>query len=184
MEVTSLLTIGIVAIICGVIGYFIGKSNNKTLQNDDHNYKSDLEACKQRNSQLQNDLETLRLQTKKSTSEKLSFVTEQTTPNTVIAFNAEEAKAVFGKKVKQDDLKIVEGIGPKIEELFKTSGILTWKRLSETSVDRCNKILDKAGERYRIHDPGTWPRQAQLAYEGKWQELKSWQDRLDKGKEK
>lgn len=181
---TSLLTFGIVAIICGVIGYFIGKGNNKTLQNDDHNYKSDLEACKHRNIQLQNDLETLRSQAKKSTVKKTHFASEPNIPNAIIAFNANEAKAVFGKKIKEDDLKIVEGIGPKIEELFKTSGILTWKRLSETSVDRCNKILDKAGERYRIHDPGTWPRQAQLAYEGKWQELKSWQERLDKGKEK
>ena len=184
MEMTSLLTIGIVAIICGIIGYFIGKGNSKNLQNDDHNYKSDLEVCKQRNSQLQNDLETLRSQTKKSTSEKASFVSESTIPNAVIAFNEDEAKAVFGKKIKQDDLKIIEGIGPKIEELFKTSGILSWKALGETSVDRCNKILDKAGERYRIHDPGTWPRQSKMAYEGKWQELKDWQDKLDKGKEK
>lgn len=75
-------------------------------------------------------------------------------------------------------------LGPKIEELFKTSGILTWKSLSETSVDRCNEILDKAGDRFRIHDPGTWPRQSKLAYEGKWQELKDWQEKLDKGKEK
>ena len=99
-------------------------------------------------------------------------------------FNADSVKAVYGKKVKENDLKIIEGIGPKIEELFKTSGILSWKALSEISVDGCNKILDKAGERYRIHDPGTWPRQAKLAYEGKWQELKTWQEKLDKDKEK
>ena len=184
MEMNSLLITAIVGIICGVIGYFIGIGNNKTLQHDDYNFKSDLEACNQRNNQLQNDIETLRSQAKKSTAKKNNFVSETNIPNALIAFNANEAKAVFGKKIKEDDLKIVEGIGPKIEELFKTSGILTWKRLSETSVDRCYKILHKAGERYKIHDPGTWPRQSKMAFEGKWQELKNWQESLNKGKER
>ena len=56
--------------------------------------------------------------------------------------------------------------------------------MSETSVDRCREILNKAGERFQIHDPGTWPRQAKLCYEGKWQELKDWQTTLDGGREK
>ena len=90
---------------------------------------------------------------------------------------------IDGKSYKQDDLKIVEGIGPKIEELFKTSGILTWKALGETSVDRLREILSKAGERYNVHDPNTWPRQSKMAYEGKWQELKDWQNTLEGGRE-
>lgn len=186
METTSLLVALIVGIICGIVGYFIGKSNQNSLKKDEHNYKSDLEACNQRNSQLQTDLDTLRIQAKKPIIEKATFVskTTKTATTSVITFNADAAKAVFGKKIIEDDLKLVEGIGPKIEELFKTSGILTWKRLSETSVDRCNKILHKAGERYKIHDPGTWPRQSKLAYQGKWQKLKDWQDKLDKGREK
>ncbi len=77
----------------------------------------------------------------------------------------------------------MEGLGPKIEELFKTSGILTWKALGETSVDRLREILSKAGERYQIHDPSSWPKQSKLAYEGKWQELKEWQKKSDGGRE-
>lgn len=182
----SLLITAIVGIICGIIGYFIGKGNNNTLQKEDHNYKSDLEACKQRNSQLQNDIDSLRIKLsktpkKKSTPEPIKPIVSTSVSK---SFNADDVKAVFGKKIKENDLKIIEGVGPKIEELFKTSGILTWKSLSETSVDRCNEILDKAGDRFRIHDPGTWPRQSKLAYEGKWEELKKWQDSLDKGKEK
>jgi predicted flap endonuclease-1-like 5' DNA nuclease len=87
-----------------------------------------------------------------------------------------------GKKWKWDDLKIVEGIGPKIEELLHNAGIKTWEALSETSVDRIKEILDAAGPSYQIHDPGTWPKQAGLAAEGKWDELKKWQDELDAGK--
>lgn len=87
-----------------------------------------------------------------------------------------------GKKWKQDDLKIVEGIGPKIEELFHKSGIKTWKALSETSPARLKEILDAAGPNFQIHDPATWPKQAEMADKGKWDELKKWQDELDAGK--
>ena len=99
-----------------------------------------------------------------------------------LPFDADAAKAVFGKKIKQDDLKIVEGIGPKIEGLFHSFDIKTWKALSEASIEKCQEVLDSGGERYKIHNPGTWPKQAQLAYEGKWAELLKWQDELDGGK--
>ncbi len=97
-------------------------------------------------------------------------------------FDANAAKAVFGKKIKQDDLKVVEGIGPKIEGLFHNFNIKTWKALSEASIEKCQEVLNSGGERYKIHNPGTWPKQSQLAYEGKWAELLKWQDELDGGK--
>jgi len=43
-------------------------------------------------------------------------------------------------------------------------------------------ILADAGKRYQMHDPTTWPDQASLAAEGKWEELKTLQDELDGGK--
>ena len=75
-------------------------------------------------------------------------------------------------------MKIVEGIGPKIEELYHNAGIKTWKALSETSTEKSQSILIAAGERYSVHNPSTWARQAELAYHGKWQELKAgkWQE--------
>ena len=187
MNIPCYLIPALVGLICGILGYLIGKMSSGS-NSDEHNYKSELDACNQKNNQLRVDIDSLKnqLNNANSNTEKSNFVSEPVVKAsaTVIAFDAAAAKAAFGKKVKQDDLKIVEGIGPKIEELFKTSGILTWKRLSETSVDRCNKILHKAGERYRIHDAGTWPKQAKLAYQGKWAKLKKWQDELDGGREK
>ncbi len=88
-----------------------------------------------------------------------------------------------GKKIKVDDLKMVEGIGPKIEGLLHEAGIKTWKDLAEAKVEDVQKILDEAGPRYRMHDPGTWARQAALAAEGKWEELEAYQDHLKGGKE-
>jgi len=87
-----------------------------------------------------------------------------------------------GKKWKADDLKIVEGVGPKIEELLHEAGIKTWKALSKTSSDDIKDILEAAGPSYNIHDPSTWAQQAELADQGKWDELKKWQDELNAGK--
>ncbi len=87
------------------------------------------------------------------------------------------------KKYKQDDLKAVEGIGPKIEGLFNNAGIKTWKALSETNVDKLKQILADAGARYSLADPTTWPKQAALAAAGKWKELQELQDYLKGGKE-
>ncbi len=86
------------------------------------------------------------------------------------------------KAFAADDLKVVEGIGPKIEGLLKGAGINNHSELAETSVDKIKEVLAAAGDRYRLADPTTWPKQAQLASEGKWEELKQWQDELDGGK--
>ncbi len=83
---------------------------------------------------------------------------------------------------KPDDLKIVEGIGPKIEELFHKAGIMTWAELANSSPDKLKEILRAAGSRFQMHDPTTWPEQAKLAAEGKWDELKEYQDFLQGGK--
>lgn len=86
------------------------------------------------------------------------------------------------KRWSQDDLKAVEGIGPKIEELLHKDGIKTWKALSEATVDRLQRILTDAGKRFQLADPGTWPQQARLAHEGKWDELEELQDVLNGGR--
>lgn len=99
-----------------------------------------------------------------------------------VIFDAAAAKAAFGKKIKEDDLTVVEGIGPKIQELFKDNGVTSWGILASTAVSRLQEILDSKGERYRVHNPGTWPDQAKMAHEGKWAELKKWQDDHDHGR--
>ncbi|MFN8345148.1 MAG: hypothetical protein U0X91_09095 [Spirosomataceae bacterium] len=81
-----------------------------------------------------------------------------------------------------DDLKIVEGIGPKIEELLNHEGIQTFAQLAATSSERIKEILNAAGPRFQMHDPATWPEQSAMARDGKWDELKVWQDELNKGR--
>lgn len=193
MNILCVLIPLIVGTICGILGYLLGSQNKNVATDDIDSIKVDLDNCNRMNSQLRTDLEKTRNQLinkeeqlnriSNSSSQNFYQTSKENVP-TIVPFNSDAVKAVFGKKIKENDLKIIEGIGPKIEELFKTSGILTWKSLSETSVDRCKEMLMKAGDRFLMHDPGTWPRQAKLAYEGKWQELKDWQDILDGGKER
>jgi predicted flap endonuclease-1-like 5' DNA nuclease len=80
-----------------------------------------------------------------------------------------------------DDLKIIEGIGPKIASLLQETGIHTFEQLSKTPVSRLQDILQTAN--LRLADPGTWPQQASLAAIGKWDELKALQDSLKGGKQ-
>ncbi|MBV6429554.1 MAG: 50S ribosomal protein L27 [Haliscomenobacter sp.] len=88
-----------------------------------------------------------------------------------------------GKKVKENDLKFVEGIGPKIEELLHNAGITTWAQLGATEPATIQQILDDAGSKFAMHDPATWPKQAQLAADGQWEELEAYQEQLKGGKE-
>lgn len=83
---------------------------------------------------------------------------------------------------KPDDLKKIEGIGPKISEILNNAGIYTFSNLSQTPVNRLKTILAEAGNRYKSHNPQTWPKQATLAATGAWEELKTLQDQLDGGR--
>ncbi len=95
-----------------------------------------------------------------------------------------EAPAKKAKKVDgADDLKKIEGIGPKIAEIFNNDGILTFAQLAETSTEKMQELLDAAGSRYASHNPGTWAKQSAMAAAGQWDELKAWQDEMNGGKE-
>lgn len=83
---------------------------------------------------------------------------------------------------QKDDLRKVEGIGPKIASLLNDEGIFTFAELAATEASKIKDILVAAGSRYGFHDPTTWPAQAKMAAEGRWDELKKWQDELDGGK--
>ncbi len=87
----------------------------------------------------------------------------------------------FGNRVVYNDLQLIEGIGPKIEELFNSNGIYTWAKLAGTSVTRCREILEYGGDNYAMHDPATWPEQAALAASLDWAGLKKLQEDLQGG---
>lgn len=100
----------------------------------------------------------------------------------------EGKKEVKSKKKKKgkntpSNLKIIEGIGPKIEEILKNGGITDWSGLAAADPGRLRELLEEAGDQYRMHNPYTWPLQARLAAADRWDELKEYQSELKGGKE-
>jgi predicted flap endonuclease-1-like 5' DNA nuclease len=91
--------------------------------------------------------------------------------------------AAFRRKAEPDDLTKIEGIGPKIQELLFAAGIYSFGDLAAVDVDRLREILNAAGERFQMHEPKTWPEQADLAAKGKWAELAALQELLRGGRE-
>jgi len=100
------------------------------------------------------------------------------------AAKAPEDKTVTfnGAKYKWDDLKIVEGIGPKIAELLINAGINTWSKLAVTSPYQLREILDAGGSQYNVAVPDSWPHQADLADKEDWDGLKKLQEELTGGR--
>ncbi len=94
-----------------------------------------------------------------------------------------EVKKAAPKKVtkKGDDLKKIEGIGPKIAETLAEAGILTFAALAKSEPSKIAEIIANVRGN---HVTDTWPMQAGLAADGKWDELKELQDKLDGGVEK
>lgn len=80
-----------------------------------------------------------------------------------------------------DDLETIEGIGPKIAEALSNAGVSTFALLADMTPEAINEIISGAGISSR--DTATWPKQAELARDGKFDELKTWQDELNGGRE-
>ncbi|NND93394.1 MAG: hypothetical protein HKN45_00910 [Flavobacteriales bacterium] len=92
------------------------------------------------------------------------------------------AIAAIERPTNPDDLKKIEGIGPKIEEIMNNGGVWTYASMAEASAGHLNDLILAVWPNNKVHDAGTWPQQAAMARDGKWDELKSLQDQLKGGK--
>jgi predicted flap endonuclease-1-like 5' DNA nuclease len=98
-------------------------------------------------------------------------------PEAIEAEGEEEEPAVF------DDLKRIEGIGPKISGVLQEAGIMTYIQLADAGVSRLEEILEEADPRLRrLANPATWPEQAALAAAGEWDALQALQNELKGGR--
>lgn len=157
-----------VGLICGFFGYLIGRGSNPTVD-----YSSEIKDLKQQYEKAKADL---------ANCEQKLAAGSALNNDAFQAFDAQAAKEALGKAVKFNDLSLIEGIGPKIRSLFHNFEIISWQTLSETSVAKCQEVLDSGGDRYKVHDPASWPMQAKMAAEGKWKDLAKWQHDHKHGK--
>ena len=85
------------------------------------------------------------------------------------------------KKQKKQDLKIIEWIWPKIEELLNKWWIYSYKDLANSEIIKIKNILEKAWKRYvMLHNPISWSKQADFALKWNFNELKQYQEKLVK----
>ena len=81
-----------------------------------------------------------------------------------------------------DDLQVIEGIGPKIADLLRADGITTFAELAVAPVARIQGVLNRGGPNFKLAKPETWPEQSALAADNNWRALKTLQDQLNAGK--
>ncbi len=119
---------------------------------------------------------------RRSEEQVVAKVREEPAPAAPVVKEEPVSFAVGAEETPEpDDLKRIEGIGPKISSVLQENGILTFGQLAATGTERLSQILMDAGLR-RLADPATWPEQAGLAAAGKWDELAKLQDELQGGR--
>lgn len=95
---------------------------------------------------------------------------------------ASQAALNIQEEPSDDDLTRIEGIGPKAATILNEAGYITFQSIAESTPENLEAVLKTAGSSYNFLDATTWPEQAQLATDGKWQELDQLQDELQGGK--
>lgn len=93
------------------------------------------------------------------------------------------ATTTASSTTRKDDLKKLEGIGPKLEKILNAAGIQSYAQLAAMTPEQIRPILEAAGSQFKMHDPKSWPYQAELAAKGDWARLKEYQHLLITGKE-
>ena len=85
----------------------------------------------------------------------------------------------------QDDLSVIDGIGPRVADVLMSAKIKTFSKLASISPEEISKILEAKDSRLlRLTDPTSWPRQARLAGEEDWEGLSALQYSLKESKQK
>lgn len=96
---------------------------------------------------------------------------------------AKKAEAAPKAEAKADDLTKIEGVGPKAAEALAASGVKSYADLADADAEKIKEILTEASSTLAHLDPTSWPKQAKMAADGKWDELKEWQDSVKGGVE-
>ena len=92
-----------------------------------------------------------------------------------------EVEEVFSTTPGRDDLKEIAGINSKSEAILNGIGIFRFMQLAQTPVSTVRRVLAEHGPLLHTYDPATWPGQALLAADGRWDELRSWQEQMRRG---
>ena len=99
------------------------------------------------------------------------------------------AKKVRGRgrprtKAPIKDIRLIEGVGPAVKKVLEKEKMGSFAAIAKSTPEKLLEILLKhGGPRARRHKTDTWPLQASLAVEGKWDELEELKKQLIRGVE-
>ena len=91
-----------------------------------------------------------------------------------------EAQAAPMPEKSADDLKVLEGIGPKVAKILNDAGIHSFADLASADAAEVDKVLDANG--LQMMDSEGWIEQAKLAAVGDMEGLAKLQDELKGGR--
>jgi len=90
-----------------------------------------------------------------------------------------DAARAAGFELKHDDdLEVIEGIGPRIVEVLRDAGITTFRALANLTPAQIKAALERGGPNFRLVNPQTWGDQALLAVNNRWTSLATMQAAL------
>lgn len=108
------------------------------------------------------------MDTKKTTKKVQKNVakTKETVQSTAKAVTKKAVKkaekvAASASAAVKDDLKLIKGIGPKLEKVFNENGIQTFAQLAKASEAKIKSVLDKAGPLFKNANFSEWVKQAE-----------------------
>ena len=121
--------------------------------------------------------------TKKTTAKKTKAAPKKKVAKKTIAPKAKATvkRKVATKKVTKtaktavvDDLKLIDGIGPKTETVFNKNGIKTFATLAKFEQSAITEVLEKEGVRFAAIQVEVWQKQAEVAVKDGVEGLAKW----------
>ena len=153
-----------------------------TSQIEDGNQKiSTLED--QLSNQIQLNIETTTRAENAETRSDNAETKNQTLEESITQKHQEIEQLKTNMKAMQHNFSIIEGIGKKVSTILRLANINTFTKLASTDTNTINSILEKSDPRIlRLTDSTTWPEQAKLAAENKWDDLEILKASLKRGR--
>jgi predicted flap endonuclease-1-like 5' DNA nuclease len=97
---------------------------------------------------------------------------KETGKKNVAAIKKETKKEILTSA--KDDLKIIHGIGPKLEMIFNKKGINTFAEFAKTDKTKIETILEEAGPMFKNINTSDWQKQAEVGAEEGVEALIKW----------
>lgn len=110
---------------------------------------------------------------KKTTAKKATATKKPAAKKVATKKTVEVKKVVVTKVDEKNDLKVIKGIGPVLEETLNSLNITTYSQIAKMTIKNLTSLLNDAGVNAKIYDLSSWKSQAKTALTAKKEEVKS-----------